>query len=1192
MTVTAWRPGEVILGLYEVVDAVHSGGMGVVHRVRHLGWNIDLAVKTPRPERVASAEGRRRFEAEAGTWVNLGLHPHTVNCSYVRTIGGLPRVFAEWVDGGSLADAVKGGTLYTDGPDAALRRILDIAVQMAWGLEHAHAAGLVHQDVKPANVMLEPDGTAKVTDFGLAGTRATAPGETGRDPAPGVTFGGLTRPYCSPEQALAAAGRREIRMTPATDMWSWGLTVLELFNGARPTPHGQAAAEALDVLLTDGPAAPTGPAGAAPRRVPAPPPPVVALLRRCFTPDPAGRPAPGEAATVLTEVYASLTGAPYPRRAPRAVELLAEGLSNHALSLLDLERVEEAEELWRRAAAADPNHPVVVYNRGLFEWRRGHRGDLELIADLEAARSAGGDPRRIDRFLGLVHLERDDRAQAVALLREAARADPGSAETAEALAEAESRPDTRPVILTGHGSSVTAVAVSADGSRVLSGDYDGRLRMWAVDGERLLRELTAEGAPVAAVAVDAGARTALVARRDGPLERWDLTGGERLPLPEPLAAPPATAVALSGDGRIGATGHAEGTLRFWDLATGAVLCQGQGHTSSVDSLALGADGTRALSGSAELARDLTARAWDVPRCRSHTELVPPADGSWSPSHFGTAPAPDARYALQIWTEGPMVLWDAATGRVLAQVRHGLRHVSLSALAPGGALALVGVSGGVRVVEPLTGRCLHTLASRDPDRTDDTNGARSAAVSADGRTAVLGLYQAVRVQPMPSTGYRAPWVYARPRDAGELTGHGERFRALLEQALDLACRGSLARSAALMRDAEAVPGFERHPELRDLWRFVGRRGRRTGLRGAWRQLELDGSRTFPTPPTLALSRDGGYFAAVRLGGTVMAWDATDGRQLGAFDGAMGTASSLLLTADGGAAVLHDDHHGSAHLLDLVSDRSYPLPSSGRVGAVAVSPSGDRVLTGEDSGEVRWCDVSLHREEQRVDASWGTARAHDRAVDEVALSLDGAFAASRASTSGNPAERFHHPDELCVWDVVEGELLWKRADRPHGCRLTFSPDGTTLLSHGMLGLTAFDTRTGAPLYTLESVNHDRLLAVTADGRHGVTPGHDTLIVFDLATGRVLRSIPDAGTVTALTLTTDGRFAVTGDSGHRVRLWDLDTGRTPRTLTGHRALVHRVALSDDGHRLLTADPTGLVRCWELSWDFDLPTTVEGPR
>src|SRR5260370_1964488 len=236
-----WVPGEVVRGLYEVLDVVQSGGMGVVHRVRHRGWQVDMAVKTPRPELTRTPEGRGRFEAEAGAWVGLGLHPHTVSCAYVRTIDGVPRVFAEWVDGGSLAQAVSGGTLYAGGQRAALGRILDIAAQAAWGLAHAHDAGLVHQDVKPANVMLEPDGTAKVTDFGLARARsASAESEAGRpsDSPQTARLGWMTPATRSPSHA-GGGGGPGVRATTAAGVWSSAGTVLEMFAGQRPSRHGQ-----------------------------------------------------------------------------------------------------------------------------------------------------------------------------------------------------------------------------------------------------------------------------------------------------------------------------------------------------------------------------------------------------------------------------------------------------------------------------------------------------------------------------------------------------------------------------------------------------------------------------------------------------------------------------------------------------------------------------------------------------------------------------------------------------------------------------------------------------------------------------------------------------------------------------------------------------------------------------------------
>src|SRR5450432_1947380 len=123
-----WKEGDVILDLYEVKGVLGEGGFGKVYRVRHKGWNIDLAVKTPRIDRLDEAS-KENFRNEAERWVNLGLHPHTVSCYYVRDLGGIPRVFAECVEGGSLSDWIRSRKLYEGGPEKALTRILDIAIQ-------------------------------------------------------------------------------------------------------------------------------------------------------------------------------------------------------------------------------------------------------------------------------------------------------------------------------------------------------------------------------------------------------------------------------------------------------------------------------------------------------------------------------------------------------------------------------------------------------------------------------------------------------------------------------------------------------------------------------------------------------------------------------------------------------------------------------------------------------------------------------------------------------------------------------------------------------------------------------------------------------------------------------------------------------------------------------------------------------
>lgn len=422
-----WRIGDVVEDLYRVSDIVSAGNQGMVCRVWHTRWQIELAVKSPKPEWVNSPAAVTNFETEAQTWVDLGLHPNVVSCVYVRRLGGLPRVFAEWVDGGSLADAIQHKHLYYGGPELALERILDTAIQFAWGLEHAHNSGLIHHDIKPANVMLTTTGDVKVTDFGLA--KARIAGERDFQTAPAgasvvATFGGMTPAYCSPEQASAfwetetTDGPSTVTLTKATDVWSWAVTVLEMFTGDRSWVGGQVARESLNAYVengarTDNPNIPVMPAA------------VVALLRECLTPDPSVRPRRiGDIAARLIAIYHVASGRAYSRQQPRPAELLADNLNNQALSMLDLGHTERAVTLWKQALSVDPHHPQSVYNYGLHRWRAAELTDLTLVADLEAVRTAHKADPVPAYLLGQVHLERGDVQAARQLLSEAAAASP------------------------------------------------------------------------------------------------------------------------------------------------------------------------------------------------------------------------------------------------------------------------------------------------------------------------------------------------------------------------------------------------------------------------------------------------------------------------------------------------------------------------------------------------------------------------------------------------------------------------------------------------------------------------------------------------------------------------------------------------------------------------------------------------
>ena len=233
------------IGPYQLIREIGRGGMGVVHLARDTRLDRDVAIKEL-PELFAQDPVRlERFEREAKALATLS-HVNLAGIYGVEEQAGSKYLILEYVEGETLGDRLDRGPLPLD-------EALELAVQIAAGVEAAHEAGIIHRDLKPANIKLTPEGKAKVLDFGLA--RADEPGSTtssfGLDSATmtaaqrtptieGTILG--TAAYMSPEQA------RGRRVDKRTDIWSFGVVLYEMLVGASPF-HGETASDSIGAVL-------------------------------------------------------------------------------------------------------------------------------------------------------------------------------------------------------------------------------------------------------------------------------------------------------------------------------------------------------------------------------------------------------------------------------------------------------------------------------------------------------------------------------------------------------------------------------------------------------------------------------------------------------------------------------------------------------------------------------------------------------------------------------------------------------------------------------------------------------------------------------------------------------------------------------------------------------------------------------
>jgi eukaryotic-like serine/threonine-protein kinase len=615
---------------YEILEELGRGGMGVVYRAKQIGLNRYVALKVILAGGHAGEATLTRFRAEGEAVARLQ-HPNIVQIYDVGEQDGRPYFAFELVDGGSLARRLNGV------PQAATRAAT-WSRTLARAVEAAHRKGIIHRDLKPSNILIDADGTLKITDFGLAKAIGSNADLTQSEAVMGSPR------YMAPEQASG-----NTRLVGATaDVYALGSILYELLTG-RPPFQGASALEVLEQVRCAEPISPGNLRPGVPRDL-------ETICLKCLEKDPSGR--YRTAAELADELSRFLVGEPvrarpigtlaragrWCRRRPALAT--ACGIAALAIAAVvavsvsfGIHQARAARELGAALEGARRSSASLMLGRGQALCDQGDitGGVLWLARSLEMAEQTGDMAlHRVIRlnltgWIGQIH---------------------------------------RLLLCLEHPSGAQAVAYSLDGTVIATGGNDGAIRVWdAKTGHRLGPAMVSSGA-IKTVAFNDDARILLTLSQNGDAILWNRISGERIGAR--LEHPCHVNVAcFSSDRRIVVTAGDDGTVRFWKSSDGTSC----GPIIQLDGpvrVAVFRTDVRTVF----VASDANASVWDAGTGRRLASLAHDfaRDGPIRVASF----CPDGT-ALATGHEGGAVrLWNTNSGKPIGEpMGHGARIVAIS-----------------------------------------------------------------------------------------------------------------------------------------------------------------------------------------------------------------------------------------------------------------------------------------------------------------------------------------------------------------------------------------------------------------------------------------------------------------------------------------------------------------------------------
>lgn len=933
---------------YEIIGFLGRGGMGAVWRARQLSIKRQVAVKVLASRRLRSERARAFFEREVELAARME-HPNIARV-YESGFSRDARYYAlELVDGVPLHT-------YIEQHNLGRRQVLELMRTICRAVQYAHQRGIIHQDLKPSNILVSQDGQPHILDFGLAKTfvpddehaEAALEGEIAGTPA-----------FMSPEQA---AGRQDVIDT-RTDVYSLGVMLFHFVTHRWPRDLAGSRQEVLHCIAHEEAATPRSVCPGIDRDLDA-------VLLKALARDPEHR--YSSAGDLAGDLGSYLLGNPVTARQHsvtwhlmvrfwkhRVTAALAFGLLA-VLSVVAVVYHVQVDRYWRMAEAGLYNTRIALAEA---ELRAGNVTRVRELLDVCP------EERRGWEWYHLRHMHDQSCAtfscDEVPLAMAVSPTGPclATAGYESNLTFRDARTGEVRLRCAGRAGPIAALAFSPDGRRVVSGGADQVLRLWDVGTGKELKAVQGHSGLIHAVAFSPDGRYVASGGMDRLVKIWNAADLAPVKVLEGHEGEIGS-VAFCPSGRQIASGSWDGTVRVWDALAGTVTWKLTGHPDEVYVVAFSPDGKWILSAG----RDGAPRMWNADTGERAAEFR-----GYSEAIYAAAFSPDGQTIVSGGADGSLQAWDVAKSELCGLLRGHTGAVRTVAFLDDGRHVLSAGEGKTLRLWDLS-RSADCLKGHDLAVT-------CVAVHPDGRHMVSASDDRTLVLWDLDTGHRTP-----------LGGLPIDFKSLAFNSDGKSLRGVAANGAVFQCDGAGGPWLPPVGGGRGtlLAAALSPDSRFAAFSGGDRSISVRFTETGDEclcigPGTqdvscLAFSPDDRRIAAA-CNGTILIWSTKSGREV-CRTAELDDRILALAFSEDGRHILSGHDSGAVRLWNAETGALLAVLAghSGPVIAVAFSIDGRRLVSGGNDKTIKVWDAAMGTELL-------TLRGHRDGVTCVAFSRDG-------------------------------------------------------------------------------------------------------------------------------------------------------------------------------------------------------------